>query len=105
MNRITFPLKAVGETQPYVVDFSDLLQFGESISGASVSVTVLSGTDSNPSAILSGAATYTSSTVTQVITAGVAGVTYLLAFLVTGTSSHNYIKTADLAVWNSAVGI
>lgn len=99
MNQLIFPAKAVGELNPYVVNFSDRLQFGESINGASVAITVFSGTDPNPNALLSGAATYDASgNVTQNLTGGLSGVIYNVTFIITGTNSHNYVKVGQLAV-------
>jgi hypothetical protein len=99
VNQVIFPAKAVGETQPYVVNFSDRLQFGESINGAAVAISVFSGTDPNPNGLLSGTATYDAEgNVTQVLTAGLAGVLYSVVFTVTGTGSHNYVKVGQLAV-------
>lgn len=97
-NIVIFDEKAVSEVIPLVVDFSDRLQAGESINGVAVSVSVFSGTDATPSAILSGAATYSGTQVTQKVTGGVAGVIYNIFFLVTGTNSHNYGKVGRLAV-------
>lgn len=102
MNQLIFPAKAVDETQPYIVNFSDRLQFGESINGAAVSVSVFSGTDTNPSAMLSGVATYDAyGNVTQALMGGVVGVIYSISYLVTGTGSHNYVKVGQLAVISS----
>lgn len=99
MNQLIFDEKAVGEQQPYVVNFSDRLQFGESINGAAVAVSVFSGTDLSPNSMLVGVATYDATgNVTQVLTGGLAGVIYTLAYVVTGTSSHNYVKVGQLAV-------
>ena len=99
MNQIIFDAKAVGETQPYIVNFSDRLQFGEAINGAAVTVSVFSGTDASPTSMLSGATSYDSAgNVTRVLTGGVAGVTYNIVFTVTGTSSHNYVKVGQLSV-------
>lgn len=98
MNQLIFPAKGIGETQPYVVNFSDRLQFGEAINGAATTASVFAGTDPTPVNILSGSPTYTSTTVTQLITGGVAGVIYTVVFTVTGTGSHNYTKVAQLAV-------
>ena len=99
MNQLIFTAKSVGETQPYVVNFSDRLQFGETINGAAVSVSVFSGTDPSPSSMLSGTASYDASgNVTQVLTGGVVGVIYNVAYIVTGTASHNYVKVGQLAV-------
>lgn len=99
MNQIIFDAKAIGETQPYVVNFSDRLQFGETINGASVSISVFSGTDPSPSSMLSGTASYDANgNVTQVLTGGVAGVIYSVVYIITGTGSHNYIKVGQLSV-------
>lgn len=99
MNVVTEATKAVGETLPIVVNFSDTLQAGESINGASCSVTVFSGTDASPNSLLSGVATYDSlGNVTQNITAGVVGVIYNVVFIVTATGSHNYVKLVRIAV-------
>lgn len=99
MNQLIFSNKAIGETQPYVVNFSDRLQFGESINGAAVSISVFSGTDASPNSMLSGTATYDiNGNVTQVLTGGVTGVIYNVVFTVTGTASHNYVKQGQLAV-------
>lgn len=99
MNQLIFDAKGVGETQPYTVNFSDRLQFGETINGAAVSVTVFSGTDASPNSMLSGTATYDAyGNVTQVLTAGTVGVIYNITYTVTGTGSHNYVKVGQLAV-------
>ena len=98
MNQIIFPEKAVSELMPITVNFSDRLQFGEVLNGASVAVTVFSGTDPSPISLLSGAATHTDTDVTQNFTGGVAGVVYNVVYLVTGTNSHNYVKVGQFAV-------
>ena len=97
MNVIIFPDKAISEVLPYTVNFADVLAFGEAISGASVTVTVFSGTDAAPAALLASATTSTATTVSQVITGGLVGVIYILAFVATGASGHVYVKTAMLA--------
>lgn len=98
MDIIILPDKGVSETIPVTVIFSDRLQSGETVNGASVTASVFAGTDASPSSILSGSATYTANSVTQNITAGTAGVIYTLVFIATGSASHNYGKIARLAV-------
>ncbi len=99
MNVVTEAVKAVGETLPLVINFSDALQAGETITGAGTTVTVFSGTDASPSSLLSGAATYDAyGNVTQNVTAGIVGVIYNVAITVTASGSHNYVKLARLAV-------
>ena len=103
MNQLIFPPKNVGETIPLIVSFADRLQPGEGINGAVVTASVYSGTDNNPSALISGTATYDAfGNATQVITGGVAGVVYTLVYLITGTNSHNYIKVGQLAILSSS---
>lgn len=99
MNQIIFPEKVAGEKESYTVNFSDRLQFGEGINGASVTVSVYSGTDPNPGAMVSGSATFDANgNVTQVLLGGLPGVIYNIVYLVTGTNAHNYIKVGQLAV-------
>lgn len=102
MTLVVFPSKPVGETTPYVFNFSDKLQFGEAITGASVAVVVSSGVDTDPSAMVSGTPILTASDVTQNLTGGVAGVIYYIVCTVTATASHNYVKQGSLAVINDA---
>lgn len=97
-NQIIWDDKAVGETIPLTVDFADRLVGGETINGASVTAAVYTGTDPNPTGILSGAPSFTSPNVTQAITAGIAGNVYTIAFTVTTSASHNYVKTGFLGV-------
>jgi type IV secretory pathway VirB2 component (pilin) len=94
----TVPSKDTSETIPIVFNFFDRLQYGETITGSVVSISVFSGTDANPSAMLSGVATNTSTTVTQAITGGIAGTIYTVICVVTGSGSHNYSKECRLAV-------
>lgn len=98
MLTVVLPLKDVGETLPLTVTFSDMLQFGESINGASVVASLFSGSDPAPQNIVQGAPSYNAYSVTQNITGGVAGNTYTLAFMVTGTNSHNYVKVGQLSI-------
>jgi len=99
---IILPLKDYREVLPLPVNFSDLLQFGESITGASVMASLFSGADPSPQNIVTGAAVITSNTVTQTISAGVVGTTYTLAFIVTTSNSHNYVKIGQLSVIDSS---
>lgn len=102
MDTIILPEKASGETIPLVISFADRLQYGETINGAAVTITVLSGTDPNPSAMV-GTTSFNANTVTQVVTGGVIGVTYMIIVVVTGTASHNYIKEGRLVVTQAGV--
>lgn len=98
MDTIILPEKGSTEILPFTVNFGDRLQYGESINGATTTITVLSGVDPNPNAMISNAPSYTANTVTQIVTGGVVGVIYMLVFLVTGTGSHNYVKEGRLVI-------
>lgn len=85
MSRVILQGKLANETVIETFDFTSRLSAGETISSASVAASVYSGTDSNPSAIVSGASTISGQKVTQAITSGTLGVTYEL--LCTATTS------------------
>jgi hypothetical protein len=77
--------KANGETIKEVFDFTSRLAVGETISTATVTAAVYSGTDPTPT-LVSGAATIQGAQVTQLLAGGVAGTTYLLTcFAVTSS--------------------
>lgn len=58
-------------------DFTSSLAEGETLTGApTVTVTVYSGTDANPSAVKSGAASISGNAVLQKFTGGLSGVVY-----------------------------
>jgi hypothetical protein len=76
---VTFGTKLVDETITIQFNFANRLAVGEAITAGGCAVEVFSGTDADPEAILSGAATLDGTIISQVITAGVAGVTYLIS--------------------------
>ena len=77
--------KYVGETDSVSFDFTDSLDTGETLAFSSVAATVWDGTDSSPSAIISGSSVISTVYVIQKVTAGTANVWYLL--LCTATTS------------------
>lgn len=76
--RVTFEGKLLGETQTLTFDFTSRLAVSETISSASVTATVYSGTDGSPQGIVSGTSTISGAVVSQKITGGLLGVTYSL---------------------------
>lgn len=76
--RITLPGKYLSEAVFARFDFTSQLAVGETISSASVTASVWSGTDPSPSAIVSGAASISGAVVRQLIIQGVLGVVYEL---------------------------
>lgn len=95
MTRVELPPKLLGETKTYYFDFAGLLASGETISSAAVTATVYSGTDANPSAIISGADSTSGSIVSQNITAGTLGVIYELLCAAT-TSAGQVLQLCGL---------
>lgn len=99
--KYSFSTKATAEVEYFFWDFSRLLVGGETISTATITVTVVSGSDASPSAIKSGSTTHTNGVVKQLITGGVNGVFYLLSCAVTTSASHTYTLAPTLLVSNS----
>lgn len=81
-----------------VFNFLSNLGATETISSASTTATVLSGTDASPSSIISGAAAISGSTVTQTITGGTVGVTYILTCAIVTSLSRAYVLDGYLTV-------
>ena len=89
----------ISSTNFYAVfDFAQYLAVGETISSASVTATVYSGTDASPSSIISGGATSSGAQVTQTITGGVIGVTYILTCVITTSASKTFVLDGYLTV-------
>lgn len=80
--------------------FSFLSQIpaNSSLTGATVTASVYSGVDPNPSAILSGAATFLGALVNQLFTGGVVGVIYEIKVQATDVTGQTLIQTAYLAI-------
>ena len=88
--------KRTGETRTIGWNFAEDLASGETIiSVSTTAITVHRGTDSSPGSVLAGSAAFSGSTVSQAITAGVSGVTYLLVLIAT-TSLGNVLHGAGL---------
>ncbi len=71
-----FTPKRVVEVEVFTVDYGPRLATGETIISAVWSVSVVSGVDPTPGAMLSGNASFQGSQVSQMLQGGVAGVTY-----------------------------
>jgi len=73
-----FSPKSPTETEIFTFDFARVLASNETISTASVVSIVKTGTDANPSSMISGVSTITGTKILQKITGGVSGVYYSL---------------------------
>lgn len=89
--------KAVGETVVLEADFAGALASGETIDDSVVQVTVYSGVDDEPELLVDGVTSVYGTVVSQDITGGVAGVTYLIVFSVS-TSAHQILQQAGYLV-------
>lgn len=98
MSRITLEAKPSGETCTEIFDFTSRLALAETISTATVTAAVYSGTDASPSAVVSGSASISGAQVSQKLTAGTLGVTYLLTCTVTTSTSQTLSIFAFLTI-------
>lgn len=89
--QIVVPPKLQQETRSNPIDFSPILQAGQSLSSASVSVSVYSGTDPSPPVFTAGV----SGTVASVTeTGGVVGVIYSVRVLANVTPGVSIVLPA-----------
>ena len=95
---VVFPSKITTATLPLMFDFVSQLGAGETLASALVTVSLFSGIDATPSAILSGSASITGLIVTQYVHAGTAGVIYQLNCAVETSAGNQLIMTGLLAV-------
>ena len=98
MSRVVFKGKLASETVIETFDFTSLLTTAETISTALTTATTYSGTDASPSSVISGSGTISGKTVTQAVTAGTLGVTYLLKCSITTSLSQTLALTAFLVI-------
>jgi hypothetical protein len=91
MSRIVLAPKPLGETRRETFDFSSRLASGETLTGASGSASVYSGTDASPSALLQGSASVSGALAYVTLTGGVVGVLYEI--LCTATTSAGQVLT------------
>jgi hypothetical protein len=98
MSRITLEGKHSGETRSQIFDFISRLALAETISTATTTAAVYSGTDASPSSVISGSASISGTQVTQKLTAGTAGVVYLLTCTITTSAGQVLTLNAFLPI-------
>lgn len=98
--RLVFPTKESGVTMILKPAFNFISAMGvsDTILTAVVTATVFTGIDANPSAIISGSASISGTTVTQKITGGVSGVIYDLLCTVTTSAGDTLTQAGFLAI-------
>lgn len=98
MNRIILGSKTSGETVTEMFDFTSRLTSAETISTASTTATVYSGTDATPSAIVSGSASISGKVVSQTFTGGTTGNIYQVVCSITTSLGQTLKMIALLAI-------
>lgn len=98
LSRADLSPKVASSLEARSVDFVDLVPAGDSISSQSVSVSVYSGTDASPSALLSGSASASGTIVTQKFTGGTEGVMYKVLWTAGTTGGLTLKKPTLLAI-------
>jgi len=94
-------IKLTGEAPIIQVDMSSRLVVGETLLTVATVMSVFSGTDANPSALLSGAPTILNSVVSQKVVSGLPGVIYLLSISVRTSRGQILIDEVKLAILTS----
>ncbi len=98
MNFVDLGWKDPSATEKVVFDFLSNLAVGETISSATVTATVWTGSDSAPSGLVNGAATIAGSQVTQSLHAGNDGTIYKLICTAVTSGSQTLVLNGYLAV-------
>ncbi|MDE2106809.1 MAG: hypothetical protein KGL39_56865 [Patescibacteria group bacterium] len=98
VNLQVLPQKSPEATLIVPFNFLSLLPNGQTISSATVTASVWTGTDPSPSTILSGVATPSGQIVNQTVQAGVAGNIYKLRCAAVASDGSTQVLVAYLAV-------
>lgn len=101
----SFSYKITTESENFSFDFTQVLTPAETISAATCTVILMNGTDSSPSAILSGTPTWAtgSKVVSQRIYNGVSECTYRLVMTITTSIGNTYVGVGDLSVYDPSL--
>jgi hypothetical protein len=94
----SFSYKITTENEQFTFDFSPIMASGETISLATSTVQVVSGTDSNPTDILVGSPVISGQQVAQRISGGLDGVIYRIEVTATTSLTNVYTIVSDLPV-------
>jgi hypothetical protein len=94
----SFSYKITTENEQFTFDFSPIMASSETISSATCTVEVVSGTDSSPTTILVGTPVVSGQQVAQRISGGLDGVIYRIEMTATTSLTNVYTIVADLPV-------
>ena len=95
-----FSSKFTTESELFSFDFNPVLSTGETLSTATCTAITLQGTDTNPSAILSGTPVISLGKATQRVINGVADNTYRLIMTVNTSAGNVFTCTGDIPVYD-----
>lgn len=95
-----FSYKLTTESEPFLFDFINVLGDSETITSATFTILVKDGSDSNPSAMLSGIPAVIGTRVAQQIQGGLDQVTYRIVLTITTSLSNTLTTVADLPVYS-----
>lgn len=96
--RIVFEAIQLGETRALIFDFSSLLATGETISSATTSCALYTGTDASPSSVIVGSASILAANVTQKVSGLVVGNIYILTCHASTSAGQTLILSGYLTV-------
>lgn len=94
----TWSSKRPTSSEFFTVDFSRQIAVGTTLSSATVTMKVISGTDANPSAMISGSAVISGANVSQKLIGGVDGVRYAATYLAVTSAGETLSFTGDFYV-------
>ena len=94
----SFSYKITTENEQFTFNFSTVMSTGETISLATSTVEVISGTDASPTAILVGSPSINGQVVSQRISGGLDGVIYRIQVTATTSATNVFTIVADLPV-------
>lgn len=98
MENVVTRSKFVNETISIVLDFSDQLGSGETITSCTIVVSLFTGTDTDPSNILYQVPLITGNIVDQKFRLGIPGCIYEIVFLTVGSLGTHAEKVTNLAI-------
>jgi hypothetical protein len=99
-----FTQKYTTESELFSFDFNPVLQTGETLSTATCTAVTIQGTDTDPSAILTGTPNISLGKATQRVTGGVADNIYRLIMTCTTNEGNTYTVTGDIPVYSPVEG-
>jgi hypothetical protein len=93
-----FSYKVITENEQFTFDFSPAMGTGETITSATSTALVVSGTDASPTSILLGSPVVSGQQAAQRVYGGLDGVIYRIQMTVITSSANTLVLLADLQI-------